>query len=47
VEIVGFVCDSEGRKPVSDKVEAICKSLYLRTTKDVRAFLGMCAFYRI
>lgn len=47
IKIVGYVCDHDGRRPDSAKVEAIVRWPPLRSQTHVRAFLGICVYYRI
>ncbi|KLO04967.1 hypothetical protein SCHPADRAFT_798090, partial [Schizopora paradoxa] len=42
VVILGQKCTPEGRRPDDSKIEKILKWPPLRTTKDVRGFLGLC-----
>ena len=47
IRIVGMVCDEHGRKPDSKKVSKILDWPEPRSTKDARAFIGICVYYRI
>src|ERR1700741_1931990 len=47
VIIVGLVCDSEGRRPESKKVQRILDWPTPRSVRDARGFLGLCVYYRI
>lgn len=47
IKIVGYVCDSEGRHPDSAKVEKIIAWRPCDSAKEVKAFLGVCVYYRI
>ena len=44
LKIVAFVCDSEGRHPVAEKVQKIVKWPACRNVTEDRAFSGIC-FY--
>lgn len=43
---MGFVVDGEGLRTNPDKVEAMVNYPQLRTTTEVKRFLGMCLWYR-
>jgi hypothetical protein len=45
--VVGYEVAAEGRYPDQAKVEKITKWPECRHTTDVRAFLGICVYYRI
>ena len=47
IDIVGMVCDEEGRHPERRKVQKIVDWPVPRSVTDVRAFLGLCTYYRI
>jgi len=47
IQIVGYVCDSEGRHPQTSKVVKILEWPEPTNTKEVRGFLGVCVYYRI
>jgi transposase InsO family protein len=47
INIVGMVCDEEGRHPDFKKVQKILDWPIPQSTTDVRAFLGTCVFFRI
>jgi RNase H-like domain found in reverse transcriptase/Integrase zinc binding domain/Reverse transcriptase (RNA-dependent DNA polymerase) len=47
IKIVGFICDCEGRHPESAKIEKVVDWPRCRTPKDIKAFLGLCVYYRI
>ncbi|XP_076764840.1 uncharacterized protein LOC143431789 [Xylocopa sonorina] len=46
VEFLGYMVNSQGTKPLPDKVEAIIKFLKPTIVKQLRGFLGMVNFYR-
>lgn len=46
VQYLGHMINSEGIKPVHDKLEAIRNYPVPRTAKEVLRFLGMCGYYR-
>lgn len=46
LRLVGFVCDSNGRHPQAAKIRAIVEWPACRNVRDVRAFLGVCVYYR-
>ncbi len=43
---LGFIVDKDGIKPDPDKVTAIKTMSAPTTVKEVRAFIGMCSWYR-
>ena len=45
VEILGYWCTKEGRYPTEEKVEKITGWKACYNQKDVRTFLGLCAYY--
>ena len=47
VEIVGFLCDQDGRRPEPQKVHRILDWPVPQSTKDARAFIGIVFYYRI
>ena len=47
LKIVGFVCDSDGRSPETAKVIKILEWPSCRDVSEVRAFIGVCVYYRI
>jgi hypothetical protein len=47
IKIVGYVCDAEGRHPEYAKVEKIWNWPPYASVRDVKAFLGLCVYYRI
>lgn len=47
LKMVGFVCDTNGKHPESLKVIKILEWTHCETQKEVRAFLGICVYYRI
>lgn len=47
IKIVGYVCDSEGRHPDTGKVIKILEWPPCEDILSVRAFLGVCVYYRI
>lgn len=46
VKFLGYLVNSEGIKPMAEKVEAIMKFQQPRTVQELRRFLGMVNFYR-
>ena len=46
LKIVAFVCDSEGRHPVAEKVRKIVEWPACRNVMEARAFIGICVYYR-
>lgn len=46
VKIVGYICDTDGKRPAASKIIKIVEWDMCRNQKDVRAFLGICVFYR-
>ena len=44
VHFLGFLVNKDGVKPLSAKVEAICKLQWPETAKQLRQFLGMIHF---
>ena len=46
LKIVAFVCDSEWRHPVTDKVRKIVEWPACRNVTEARAFIGICIYYR-
>ena len=46
LKIVAFVCDSEGRPPVAEKVRKIVEWPACRNVTEARAFIGICVYYR-
>ena len=46
LKIVTFVCDSEGRHPVAEKVRKIAEWPACRNVTEARAFIGICVYYR-
>ena len=47
LKIVGYVCDSDGRHPTSEKIEVILDWPDCQNVTEARAFLGVCVYYRI
>ena len=47
LKLVGFLCDSQGRHPDATKVLKIIEWEDCRDVRSVRAFLGICVYYRI
>ena len=47
IEIVGFVCDADGRHPSASKVAAIIEWPDPVNVTQARAFIGVCVYYRI
>ena len=47
IEIVGFLCDEEGRKPDPRKVAKILDWPTPRNTREARGFVGVVVYYRI
>ncbi len=47
VEIVGFLCDEDGRRPEPRKVQRILDWPTPRSVRDARAFIGLAVYYRI
>ena len=47
IEIVGFLCDEDGRRPDSRKVEKILMWPAPRYFKAARGFVGIVVYYRI
>ena len=47
IEIVGFLCDEDGRRPDSRKVEKILMWPAPRNIKAARGFVGIVVYYRI
>ena len=43
---VAFVCHSEGRHPVAEKVQKIVEWPACRNVTEARAFIGICVYYR-
>lgn len=47
IQIVGYVCDREGRHPQTAKIEKIITWPTPTNPKELRGFLGICVYYRI
>ena len=47
IEIVGFLCDEEGRRPDPRKVAKILGWPTPRDTREARGFVGIVVYYRI
>jgi transposase InsO family protein len=47
LEIVGYLCTEEGRKPTDQHLDAILKWKPCKSVTEVRGFLGVCTYYRI
>jgi hypothetical protein len=47
IKLVGYVCHAEGRSPDSEKVLKILDWMPCRSQTEVRAFIGVCVYYRI
>ena len=47
LKAVGFLCDDRGRHPAPGKIAKICQWRECRNVKEIRAFLGICVYYRI
>ena len=45
LKIVAFVCESEGRPPVAEKVRKIVEWPACRNVTEARAFIGICVHY--
>jgi hypothetical protein len=46
VQYLGYVLSKDGVSASADKVKAVKDYPNLKKAKDVRAFLGLCSFYR-
>ena len=46
LKILAFVCDSEGRHPVTETVRKIVGWPACRNVMEARAFIGICVYYR-
>ena len=47
IKMVGYICDGEGRRPESLKVIKVTEWAPCRDKRDIKAFLGLCVYYRI
>lgn len=47
IEIVGFLCDESGRHPEHSKVQKIQDWPPCKSVTEIRAFVGLCVYYRI
>jgi len=47
LNVVGFVCNSEGREPSADKVVKILNWKEPENTTEAKGFLGLCVYFRI
>ena len=47
LKIVAFVCDSEERHPVAEKVRKIVEWPACQNVTEARAFIGICVYYRV
>ncbi|TMI84695.1 MAG: hypothetical protein E6H10_05305 [Bacteroidetes bacterium] len=47
IDIVGFLCDKDGRKPVQSKVLKILDWPIPRNIKEARGFIGIVTYYKI
>lgn len=47
LNLVGFVCDGDGRHPESRKVIKILEWKPCASVAEARAFMGLCVYYRI
>ena len=47
LEVVGYECGPEGRRPSRSKVEAILEWNDCRSQKEIRGFIGVCTYYRM
>jgi len=47
IEIVRFLCDENGRRPVPERVNVILAWPIPRSTRDARGFIGFVVYYRI
>ena len=47
IEIVGFVCDAEGRHPSASKVATIIEWPKPTNVTEAQGFIGVCVYYRI
>ena len=46
LQFLGHTVSAEGIQPDFDKIRVICEMPHPQCVKDVRAFLGMCGYYR-
>ena len=47
IKMVGYICDGEGRRPDSLKIIKVTEWPPCRDKRDIKAFLGLCVYYRI
>jgi len=47
MNIVGFICGSAGRSPAASKIEKIISWAHCENVTEVKAFMGICVYYRI
>ena len=47
LKLVGYICDSEGRKPDSAKVLKVLDWPPCKDKGEIKVFLGLCVYYRI
>lgn len=47
LQVVGYDCGADGRRPSRSKVVAILEWTVCRNVREARGFLGVCTYYRI
>ena len=47
LKVVGFLCDDKGQHPALAKIIKICQWWDCCNQKEIRAFLGLCVYYRV
>jgi len=47
IKIVGYYCDADGRHPLTSRVIAILEWPVPTNLYEVRAFVGVCVYYRV
>ncbi len=47
LNIIGFVCNSKGREPSTDKVIKILNWKVPENVTEAKGFLGLCGYFRI
>ena len=47
LKAVGFIYDDRGRHPVPEKIAKVHEWKACKTPKEIRAFLGLCVYYRV
>ena len=47
LKAVGFICDDRGRHPAPGKIVNLIEWKACKTPKEIRAFLGLCFYYRV